>query len=138
MKTKQFLVLALPRAKLTSAQGRKITFRELGGAGPLVSSFVRNTNKIISSTYYADANALKARCIQLHGRVIPSDAGFDVDVRFQALPAVPLYLQFNAADDLFPAQTTLLFPETAERYLDMQSLFILGTYLAGRLISQGL
>lgn len=117
-------------------QGPQVTFRELSGAGPLVSSFASNTNKLIASTFSRDYIALKARCLQMCGRLQSHATGHDLSVCFAALPQVPLYLQFNAADDLFPAQATLLFHESAEHYLDMQTLFILGTYLAGRLVSQ--
>jgi hypothetical protein len=55
-------------------------------------------------------------------------------VIFQALPGVPQYLSFNDRDDDFPAQSNLFFQQSAERYLNLKSLFVLGTYLAGHLI----
>jgi hypothetical protein len=117
-------------------QGPQITFRELIGAGPLVSSFASNTNKLIAGTFSTNWTALQNRCRQMGGRPQAIPTGHDLSVCFSALPQVPLYLQFNAADDLFPSQATLLFQASAEQYLDMQTLFILGTYLAGRLVSQ--
>jgi hypothetical protein len=59
-----------------------------------------------------------------------------LSVCFNALPRVPLHLQFNADDDLFSAQSTLLFNQSAEHYLDMQTLFFLGTCLAGRIVAR--
>ena len=116
--------------------GRRITFRELSGAGPLVSSFTRNTNKLIASAFATDVKTLAARSKELSGECHINQNGYDVSVRFPALPGIPLFLQFNATDDLFPAQCNLLFYQSAERYLDMKSLFILGTYLAGSLVSE--
>lgn len=121
----------------TQSPGPKITFRELHGAGPLVSSFTGNTNKLIAGTFGADVRRLELRARHLHGRVEAGIFGFDLSVCFPALPHVALYLQFNAADGHLPAQSTLLFNQSSERYLDMQTLFLLGTYLAGRLVGTG-
>jgi len=115
--------------------GRLITFRELSGAGPLVSSFTRNTNKLMASTFASDVKTLTTRSQELNGVVQTEEAGYDLSIRFPALPGIPLFLQFNADDDLFPAQCNLLFYQSAERYLDMQGLFVLGTFLAGCLVS---
>ena len=47
--------------------GRLITFRELSGAGPLVSNFARNTNKLIAGTFASDVKALTTRSLELNG-----------------------------------------------------------------------
>jgi hypothetical protein len=116
--------------------GPKVTFRELTGAGPLVYSFAANTNKLIASTFAADLQTLKKRSLQMHGRLDPEPTGHDLSLCFPALPRVPLYLQFNADDDQFSAHSTLFFNQSAEHYLDMQTLFLLATYLAGRLVTR--
>ncbi len=114
--------------------GQRVTFRELDGAGPLVSSFAGNTNKLIAGTFASRLEDLQAMVRQMGAQPESEACNFDLFVRFNALPRVPIFLQFNSADDLFPAQATLLFHQSAETYLDMRSLFILGTYLAGQLI----
>jgi hypothetical protein len=101
----------------------------------LVSSFTRNTNKLIASTFASDVNTLSTRSQELNGVPLSTEVGYDLSVRFPALPGIPIFLQFNAHDDLFPAQCNLLFYQSAERYLDMQGLFILGTFLSGSLVS---
>lgn len=116
-------------------KGRHITFRELSGAGPLVSSFTRNTNKLIAGTFASDLKTLASRSLALSGEPQTEAVGYDLSIRFPALPGIPLFLQFNADDDLFPAQCNLFFYQSAERYLDMKGLFILGTFLAGSLVS---
>ncbi|MDA8141255.1 MAG: DUF3786 domain-containing protein [Desulfobacteraceae bacterium] len=115
-------------------QGPRITFRELTDSGPLVARFADNTLKIITTTFGRRGEDLLAAAIRLGGRR-EANGAFDLFLRFEALPHVPLFLQFNAADDLFPAQAALLFHCSAETYLDLRSLFILGTYLTGRLIT---
>ena len=114
--------------------GLRVTFRELTGAGPLVASFAGNTNKLIAGAYATRLNDLKTRAHRMGAQPVADGSNFDLYVKFNALPRVPIFFQFNAADDLFPAQATLLFLQSAQACLDMQSLFIMGTYLAGRLI----
>ena len=114
--------------------GRCITFRELPGAGPLVSSFATNTNKLIESTFGDDPEKLVSAGLRLGGRRCSDAPGYDVSLTFEALPAIPVYLQFNAREGTFPAQSTLLFDQSAVNHLDMHALFTIGTFLAGRII----
>jgi dienelactone hydrolase len=53
---------------------------------------------------------------------------------FEMLPRVPVFFRFNDRDDLFPAQTSILFRQSAEKHIDMECLAIGGTYLTGLLI----
>ena len=117
-------------------EGRRLTFREIDGAGPLVSRFATNTNKLIISAFALDLQGLVNTGNQMGGKQLEDIAGYDLVMKFTALPLIPIYLQFNAADDLFPAQSSLLFNASAQGYLDMQSLFILGTFLAGGLVGR--
>jgi len=50
------------------------------------------------------------------------------------LPRVPVVLNFNDTDDLFPANCSVLYRASAELFLDMECLAMTGTLLAGRLI----
>lgn len=114
--------------------GRRVTFRELENAGPLVSSFAANTNKLITSAFARNLRGLDAAGRRMNGTRCDDPPGYDRVIVFSALPRVPVFLHFNAADDQFPAQCSLLFHHSAQGYLDMQSIFILGTYLAGGLV----
>ena len=121
-------------AKPTDA---RISFREFPGAGPLVVAFANNTHKIIAHTFGADLARLKAACGSLQGRFDAAASGFDLAVEFMALPKVPLYLQFNASDEDFPAEATLVFDPSAAAFLSLHSLFSTATYLTGSLITSG-
>ena len=112
----------------------KISFRELKGAGPLVVSFANNTNHLISSTFAGRLDVLEAACRGLFGEPDVDAVTTDLFMKFEALPGVIQYLSFNDRDDDFPAQSHLLFQRSAEDYLNLKSLFVLGTYLAGSLI----
>ena len=116
------------------ANPEKISFRDFNGAGPLVVSFANNTNHLIASTFAGRLAALESACKGLGGQPVVDAVSTDLSVKFQALPGVPQYLSFNDRDDDFPAQSHLLFQRSAETYLNLKSLFVLGTYLAGYLI----
>jgi hypothetical protein len=112
------------------------SFRELHGAGPLSVNFANNTHKTIAATFGVDLSALDRAAAKLDGLLEPGH-GFDRRYRFHAFPEVPLILNYNTADELFPAQACLLFYRSAQNLFDIRELFTLGTYLTGRLIAGG-
>ena len=116
------------------ANPEKISFRDFKGAGPLVVSFANNTNHLIASTFAGRLQTLKAACRNLGGTPAVDAVSTDLFMKFQALPGVPQYLSFNDRDDDFPAQSHLLFQRSSESYLNLKSLFVLGTFMAGSLI----
>ena len=115
--------------------GRRMSYREMQDAGPLAVNFANNTHKTICSAFARRPDALIEASALLAGQPVNEAHHYDLYIKYAALPEVPLYLQFNAADDDFPANCSLLFQESAEIYLDMRSLFTIGTYLTGRLIT---
>lgn len=114
--------------------GAPITFRELVGGGPLAAKFAGNIHKTLADAFGGSVAALETAASPLTGQRCEAPPGFDAEFRFEALPRIPLYLRFNAADDEFPAQATLLFNRSVDAYLDHRCLYILATYLTGRLI----
>jgi hypothetical protein len=116
------------------ANPEKISFRDFKSAGPLVVSFANNTNHLIASSFAGRLETLKAACLDLGGVPAVDAVSTDLFMKFQALPGVPQYLSFNDRDDDFPAQSHLLFQRSAESYLNLKSLFVLGTFMAGNLI----
>jgi hypothetical protein len=115
------------------SENRLISFRELEGAGPLVVSFANNTNKTITSTFAGKLEKLRRAAGTLSGTPASDTDGYDLFIRFEALPGVPIHLRFNDAEDPFPAQCSLLLHASVEAYLGMQAIFTLGTFLCGRL-----
>jgi Domain of unknown function (DUF3786) len=113
--------------------GEWVTYREFKDAGPLTGYFTSNTNKIIETTFAGQVDLLTSACEQMGGRVMDAPA-FDVAYMFQMLPRLPVFFRFNDRDDMFPAQTSILFRESAEKHIDMECLAIGGTYLTGLLI----
>jgi len=113
--------------------GEWVTYREFKDAGPLTSYFTTNTNKIIETTFAGQIELLKSACRKMGGSAKRAPA-FDVAFMFQMLPRVPVFFRFNDRDDMFPAQTSILFRQSAEQHIDMECLAIGGTYLTGILI----
>ncbi len=125
--------LAKPPVTGASLEDDWCSFRELRGAGPLAVNFAANTHKTIAATFASNLSALDRAAGRAAG-VLQSEPGFDRRYCFQALPEMPLVLNYNAADDLFPAQAHLLFRRCAQAGLDIRDHFMLGTYLTGRLV----
>ena len=113
--------------------GEWVTYREFKDAGPLTGYFTTNTNKIIETTFSGQIDMLKSACGHMGGSVMEVPA-FDVAVMFEMLPRIPVFFRFNDQDDMFPAQSSILFRQSAEKHLDMECLAIGGTYLTGLLI----
>ena len=113
--------------------GEWVTYREFKDAGPLTGYFTTNTNKIIETTFAGRIDMLKSACREMGGSAIDAPA-FDVAFMFEMLPRVPVFFRFNDQDDMFPAQTSILFRQSAEKHIDMECLAIGGTYLTGLLI----
>lgn len=118
---------------LVAAPGQWVTYRDFKDAAPLVSSFTTNTNKTIETHFSGKLDLLRERCQSLGGVSQPSES-YDFSVMLNALPKIPVMLNFNDADDLFPAGCTVLYRESVRHYLDMECLAITGTLLAGKLL----
>lgn len=126
-------IINCPQTPLESS-GRLVTFREFPGAGPLFSKFADNTNKTIENTFSKRLEEFKKKCKEMCGMSM-SNASYDLNMRFKALPKIPVILQFNDADEIFPAKAVFLFHDDAVQYLDLKSLAGITTYLAGLLIN---
>ena len=112
---------------------RLMTYREFKDAGPLISYFTTNTNKTIETTFTGKLQTFSERAVQLGG-TLRFDESYDLSCEFDALPRIPVIVNFNDRDDLFPATCSILYRSTAQRFLDMECLAMTGTLLAGKLI----
>lgn len=115
--------------------GNWVTYREFKDAGPLTVSFNNNTNKVIEKTFFDNPEALEKACKKLDGIPFNDNSSHDFSMIFNILPRIPVLLRFNFKDEDFPAQCSVLFKQSAQNFLDMESLAIAGTFLAGNLIS---
>lgn len=125
-------VLVCPRDVMP--EGTWVTYREFRDAGPLIGYFNANTNKTIVSSFNGRLDLLAACAQKLGAAPMEDGAAYDLSLMFNALPRIPVLLRFNDGDEEFPAHCSILFRQSAEHYLDMESLAIAGTFLAGNLI----
>jgi len=109
------------------------TYREFRDGAPLVSYFTTNTNKTIETQFGGRIELLKERCSELGGR-FEANESYDLSVTFFCLPRIPVMLNFNDADDMFPAGCSVLYRRSAQYYIDMECLAMTGTLLAGKLL----
>lgn len=119
----------------TNVPEKWVSYREFKDAGPLISYFANNTNKTIELSFTDKPNVLKENCLSLGGIERISES-YDLSFLFNALPKIPVLLNFNDSDELFPSACSILFKSNAEKYLDMECLAMVGTYLTGLLISK--
>ncbi len=110
-----------------------VSYKDFRDAAPLAHTFQVNTEMSITRTFTGKRKALEEACLNLGGYAHSSEWDYDLHMKFDALPRVPMLLLFNDADDEFPAQSLLLFEERAAYYLDMECLAILGWLLAEKL-----
>ncbi len=111
-----------------------VTYREFKDAAPLVYNFTVNTNKTLESAFSGNAAGLRERGLRLGGREMSSDT-YDISLEFHAFPRVPVILNFNDSDDLFPPACSVLYRASAAVFLDMECLAMTGTLLTGKLIA---
>lgn len=113
--------------------GDWMTYREFRNAGPLAGYFTANTQKIIETAFAGNPDGLVAACQNLGGQSFDDGSSYDISQTFDFLPRIPVLLRFNDRDSEFPAQCTVMFPASAETFLDMECMAIGGTLLAGTL-----
>lgn len=112
---------------------RLVNYRDFRYAAPLLNYFTTNTSKTLEIAHSGEIEKLHQKCVQTGGMEAIT-VGYDLSMKFQALPRIPIYLYFNDADDEFPAKCSILFQADAGQFLDMECLAITGTYLTSRLL----
>ena len=110
-----------------------VSYKDFRDAAPLATSFHVNSEMGIARNFGGRLMALEEACLGLGGYNHPCELNYDLHMKLDALPRVPILLLFNDADDEFPAQCLLLFERRAEQYLDMECLAILGWILTENL-----
>ena len=126
----RYLLLA---PKIIPSGDEWVSYKDFKDAAPFVGGFVNNTERALVKYFSGRLDRLKESCIRLGAQKADLDLSYQVVVRFEALPHIPLLLLFNDEDEEFPPQGTLLFQKKAAGYLDMECLAIIGWYLTDAL-----
>jgi len=124
-----------PKGEITKREGKWFHYRDFKNSGPLLDAFYNNVERKIAEHFKGKTNTLIDCCKKLNGIPYQKGWSYDVSFIFNALPKIPVLLLFNDADELFPAQCNILFKSNIDRYLDMESVAILGLILTDYLLS---
>lgn len=115
--------------KIRPSQRQWASFRDLKDAGPLTTYFANDIERPVAGYFSGKPDELEAAGRKLGGYPADLESAYDLAIRFEALPRVPVILLFNDADDEFPAQCSLLFEACAETYLDPECLGMVAGFL---------
>ncbi len=114
-----------------------VSYRDLKDSGPLTVFFMNDVERAIANHFKGRRDRLKEACRMVRGYPPDIQVSCDLAMQFDALPRVPVFLLFNDADDEFPAQSSVLFERRAEKYLDPESLAMVGRLLFSKLKKMG-
>lgn len=110
-----------------------VSYRDFKDSGPLTHFFENNVEQPIANYFSERLNELETSCKTLAGFPPAMELNYDLSMQFNSLPKIPVLLLFNDTDDEFPANCSVLFERRAEKYLDAESLAILGILLSAYL-----
>jgi len=112
------------------AENDWVSYRDFKDAAPFAGAFANNVEKAIAANFSGRLADLEESCLKLGGCPPAIELSYHLIMKFDALPMVPVLLLFNDEDSEFSAQCSVLFERRANRYLDVESLAILGWLLA--------
>lgn len=118
----------------TPTKGDWVAYRDFKDAGPLTVFFANSVEKPLAEHFAGRLVELETSCKILGGFAPDIELTYDLCVQLNALPRVPVLLLYNDADDEFPAHCSILFKQGSDKFLDAESLAILGEIASKRLI----
>ncbi len=113
--------------------GDWVSYRDFKDSGPLTVYFAHDVEQAIAGHFGGRLGDLRSACKILGGSPPNIYLSNDLSIQFDALPRVQVLLIYDDADDEFPASASVLFDSRAEKYLDPESLAMLGRLLFVRL-----
>lgn len=120
-----------------SGEADWVSFKDFKDAAPLIHAFAATVTNPISKMFSRQPSALESASKKIGGRPPAESFSYDVSIRFDVLPKVPLLLLFNDKDGEFPAQCSVLFERRTEKYLDMECVAMVGMLLYNHLSNLG-
>jgi hypothetical protein len=125
--------LAMPDPPQPS--GEWITFSSVPSSHAKDKAWAGHVEEVIANHFTGKVGALKTACGKFGGVKAEMKSDHDAAYEFRFFPHYPVLLLFDDAvlEENFPAQCRLLLDRTAPRYLDIESIVVLGEEFAGRL-----
>jgi hypothetical protein len=106
-------------------------FRDFKDAGPLLTYFAHSVEGLVAKSFAGRLAELQAAGRRFGAQPAPPhDFPYDLVMAFDALPRVPVLLLFNDAAEGFGPRCVLLFQRGIAGYLDMETVAMVGAYLA--------
>jgi hypothetical protein len=118
--------------------GEWITFSSVPASHAKDKAWAAHVEEVIAKRFSGDVTGLEEACARAGGRTEVMQGNHDAAFSFRFFPHYPALLLFYDAvpDEDFPAQCKLLLDKTAPRYLDIESIVVLGEEFAGRLTAE--
>jgi len=118
-----------------SPAGEWITFGSVPASHAKDKAWAGHVEDVISRHFEGRIDAFRTACTKLGGVPAKIEGTHDAVFIFNIFPHYPVLLMFDDAvpDEDFPSQCRLLLDRTAPRYLDIESIVVLGEEFAGRL-----
>lgn len=115
--------------------GEWITFGSVPASHAKDKAWAGHVEEVIARHFDGKVAELKTACERCGGRAVHRQGAHDASFEFRFFPHYPVLLLFDHAisEEDFPAQCRLLLDSTAPRYLDIESIVVLGEEFAGRL-----
>ncbi len=115
--------------------GEWITFGSIPASHAKDKAWAGHVEEVIAKHFDGKIDALKAACEKFGGVPATISGSHDAAYEFRFFPHYPVLLLFYdaVAEENFPAQCKLLLDKTAPRYLDIESIVVLGEEFAGRM-----
>jgi hypothetical protein len=115
--------------------GEWITFSSVPASHAKDKAWAGHVEEEIAKRFAGDLGGLKSACERLGGVPAAISGKHDAAYEFHFFPHYPVLLLFDDAvlEEKFPAQCRLLLDKTAPRYLDIESIVVLGEEFASRL-----
>jgi hypothetical protein len=115
--------------------GEWITFSSVPASHAKDKAWAGHVEDVIAKHFAGQVASLKEACRKFGGTEATMQGGHDAAFEFRFFPHYPALLLFSDAvlEENFPAQCRLLLDSTAPRYLDIESIVVLGEEFASRL-----
>lgn len=117
--------------------GEWITFSSVPASHAKDKAWAGHVEEVIAKHFSGDVAGLRTACERLGGRPFEMKGNHDAAYAFRFFPRYPVLLLFYDAvpDEDFPAQVKLLLDRNVDKFLDIESIVVLGEEFAGRMTS---
>jgi hypothetical protein len=115
--------------------GEWITFSSIPASHAKDKAWAGHVEEIVAKHFTGNVTGLKKACENMGGVQAEVKGSHDAAYAFRFFPKYPALLLFYDAvpDEDFPAQCKILLDRNVDRYLDIESIVLLGEEFAGRM-----